>query len=221
MAEQVLPPLVVHQALPEQQASPAEMGTGLISADEYMEHYAHDAHEWVKGVVVKMSPISRPHDRLTGYLFMLFKAYFTLKPIGDVMREPFVMRLDATQSRREPDLQIVLKTNPGQLTDTAIIGPADICIEVVSSESVACDYGEKFAEYEKAGVREYWIVDPVREAARFNCLNEQELYNEGRVDADGYYQSLLLPGLKLYVETLWQEKLPDYFEIGQMVKDML
>ncbi len=86
---------------------------------------------------------------------------------------------------------------------------------------MARDYGEKFAEYEKAGVREYWIIDPVRKAARFSCLNEQGLYVEGRVDADGFCQTLLLPGLKLHVETLWKEKLPDYFEIGQMVKDML
>lgn len=82
-------------------------------------------------------------------------------------------------------------------------------------------YGEKFAEYEKAGVKEYWIFDPIRKAAHFNRLNEQGLYNECLVDGDGNYQTLLLPGLKLHAPTLWEDKLPDYFEIGQMVKDML
>jgi hypothetical protein len=70
-------------------------------------------------------------------------------------------------------------------------------------------------------VKEYWIVDPVCKAARFNRLNEQGLYNECRVDGDGHYQTSLLPGFKLHVSTLWQEKLPDYYEVGQMVKDML
>lgn len=67
MAEQVLPSPNVHQALTEQQASPAETDTTPISANEYMEHYAHDFHEWVKGVIVKMSLVSRPHEWLTGY----------------------------------------------------------------------------------------------------------------------------------------------------------
>lgn len=58
----------------------------------------------------------------------------------------------------------------------AIIGPADICIEVVSEERIARDHGEKFAEYEKAGVREYWIVDPLRDTCRFNRLNEAGVY---------------------------------------------
>jgi Uma2 family endonuclease len=221
MAQEVQPPPTIPPALPEQQATSGETGSGWVSADEYMERYAHDFHEWVKGAVIQMSPVSRQHEGLTGYLYMLFQAYFALKPVGDVMREPFVMRLDATESRREPDLQVILKTNLGQLTDTAMIGPADICIEVVSPESVARDYGEKFAEYEKAGVQEYWIIDPIRKAARFNRLNEQKLYNECLLDSDSNYQTPLLPGLKLHVPTLWQEKLPDYFEVGQMVKDML
>jgi Uma2 family endonuclease len=105
----------------------------------------HDGYEWIKGAVITMVPVSLRYDMIVGYLRKCLEAYFDLRSIGRVVGQPFVMRLDATESRREPDLQIILKTNPGQLTDTAMIGPADICIEVVSPESVACDYGEKFA----------------------------------------------------------------------------
>jgi Uma2 family endonuclease len=168
-----------------------------------------------------MTPVSYQHDQITDYLRDLFKAYFSLKPVGKVVAAPFVMRLDATESRREPDLQVILDTNPGDLTDTAMIGPADLCIEVVSEESVARDHGEKFAEYEKAGVREYWIVDPLREACRFNRLNEAGVYIPVQVGPDSLYETPLLPGFRLDVATLWREKLPDYFEIGQAVQALL
>jgi len=205
---------------PAAPAAPAQAEV-TISAEEYMERYAHDFYEWVKGRLIKMSPVTDIHDLLTGYLYQLFAAYFALNPVGVIRRAPFVMRTDVTESRREPDLQIILKTNPGQLTPTAMIGPADICMEVVSLESVSRDHGEKYEEYEKGGVREYWIFDPIHRETRFNRLNDQKVYLRVEPDADGFYQTPLLPGLRIHTPTLWQDPLPDFFEIGQAVRDML
>ena len=143
---------MVSQPIPTEQESvrvpSGEIVATDVSAEEYMQHYAADFHEWVKGTVVKMSPVSHTHNKLSKYFTHLFDAYFTLQPVGTLMLQPFVMRVDATESRREPDLQIVLHDNPGELSETAMIGPADICIEVVSKESTARDYGDKFDEYE-------------------------------------------------------------------------
>ena len=156
----------------EKTRPPDEVVAIPVTADEYLERYAADHYEWVKGVVVKMSPVSKKHALLVDYLKDFFRAYFTLNPIGAVFSEPFIMRLDAVEVIREPDLQIILNTNPGQLTETGMIGPADICIEVVSPESVARDYGKKFEEYEKAGVGEYWLIDPLRQECRFHRLGD-------------------------------------------------
>lgn len=193
----------------------------FVSAEEYMAVYAHDFYEWEDGRLVKMAPIHYAHEELVTFLRDLLRAYFSLRPIGRVVGEPFVMRLDATKSYREPDLQIILKTNPGQFTGTAMIGPADICIEVVSPESGERDYGKKFLEYEKAGVAEYWILDPVRKVARFNRLDQSGIYADISPDASGNYQTPLLPGLKLHTPTLWQEPLPDIIQIVNMVRAML
>ncbi len=192
-----------------------------VSAEAYMAHYAHDYYEWVKGELFKITPVSLRHDQIVGYLRSLFEAYFTLKTSGIVVSAPFVMQVDATQSRREPDLQIILNDNDGNLTDTAMIGPADICIEVVSPESVARDHGEKFAEYEKGGVKEYWIVDHIHKSCRFNRLNEEGLYTTTQIGLEGTYEPPLLPGLKLNVSTLWRETLPNFLEIGKSVQAML
>jgi Uma2 family endonuclease len=195
--------------------------TARITADEYMERYAHDFYEWVDGELIKMSPITGPHNFLLDYFLLLFRAYFNLNPIGTVHHQPFVMRIDSVKAWREPDMQIVLNTNPGKLTETAMIGPADIAIEVVSDESVERDYGTKLTEYEKGGVPEYWLFDYKRKAAFFRRLNEQGIYELILPDADGYYTTALLPGLKIHVPTLWIEPLPDFYEIADSVRTML
>jgi Uma2 family endonuclease len=211
MAERVTSPSAASASAPPE----------FVSAEEYMARYAHDFYEWVKGELIKMSPVTDVHDLLSGYLYKLLDAYLSMRPIGHIRRAPFVMQVDITSSRREPDIQVILNLNPGQLTRTAMIGPADICIEVVSLESGDSDYGKKFLEFEKAGVQEYWIIDPLRKAARLNRLTPDGIYVDIAPDGNGYYHTPLLPGLKVHVPTLWQDKLPNILQIVAAVQEML
>lgn len=192
-----------------------------IAAEDYLADYAATFHEWVGGVVIKMSPASLLHDALTIYLRQLLNAYFALKPIGIAVNAPTAMRLESTRSFREPDLQVILNSNPVKPTPTLIPGPADICIEVVSPESASRDYGDKLIEYEQAGVQEYWIIDPLRQRCQFNRRDESGVYITIAPDETDHYRTPLLPRLALHVPTLWQEELPGFFAIGQAVQDML
>jgi Uma2 family endonuclease len=197
------------------------IGPVRVTAEEYMEKYAHDFYEWVDGELEPLSPIHARHNALFRYFLNLLQSYFIFRPIGKIEHEPFVLRLDAVNAYREPDLMVILDSNPGELTDTAMIGPADIVIEIVSPGSVERDYGRKFVEYEKSGVKEYWLFDPVREDARFHRLNEQGLYKAISPDENGHYESPLLPGLKIHVPTLWRETLPDMAQTLEAVRAML
>ena len=192
-----------------------------ISEEEYMRLYAGSGHEWVNGVVIKMSPVTLLHFKIVQYLSNLLQIYFVLRPIGQVLGEPYVLKIKPTSPRREPDLMVVLNSNSGQITETALLGPADICIEVVSPGSEDNDFGKKFVEYEKGGVKEYWIVDSLRKESRFYRLDENGIYISQSVDADGNYTTSLLPDLLLHVATLWQSPLPDVLSLGETVKAML
>lgn len=192
-----------------------------VSEDEYMERYAGDFCEWVGGVVIKMPPVSLKHDAITDYLRDLLKAYFTLKPIGRVVGAPFVMRIKELDLRREPDLQVILKANSGKLKDTYMEGAADICIEVISIGTEASDYGEKFKEYEEGGVGEYWIIDPIRQECHFHRLNEKNLYKSQTVDEHEVYTTPKMPLFKLHVPTLWQDELPNFYQVAEAVKAMV
>lgn len=146
------------------------VATGVSEAD-YMTTYAADFHEWVEGAVIKISPVTDEHDELTSYFRRLMDTYFALRPIGRAKSAPYVMKASA-EARREPDLQFIMNSSPGKITPTAMLGPADICIEVVSPGSEEIDYGTKFVEYQNSGVQEYGLFDPLRLEYRFFRLNE-------------------------------------------------
>jgi len=158
------------------------------------------------------------HYFLETYLANFLKAYFTIKPIGIIRKAAFLMRLDE-DLWREPDIQVILGDNQQNLKSTYMDGAADICIEVVSPESDARDHGDKFTEYEKYGVKEYWIIDPVRKQATFHRLSDEKIYQ--RQETSEYYQTPLLPGLHLHVPTLWQSPLSDIIQTVKAVQEML
>ncbi len=192
-----------------------------VSEDDYMRDYAETFHEWVQGVVTKMSPVSLKHDQLTTYFRRLLESYFALRSIGEILRVPFVIRLPSVKSRREPDLQIILKPNTKNIKETYMDGAADICIEVASPGSVAVDYGEKLNEYERGGVREYWIIDPMRESTTFYRLNEKQKYHAIQPNSQHIYTTPLLPNFKFDVAVLWHDELPDIITTVKSVQDML
>lgn len=197
-----------------------------VPEDVFMQEYAEDFCEWIDGTVIKMSPVHERHDILTRYLAMLLETYFAFRALGVIRQQPFVMHYEFEQEDgqkkhrdREPDIMVILNDNLSNLKETYMDGAADMVIEVVSPESVARDYGEKFYEYEQIGVTEYWIIDPMKKECRFYHLNPQHAYELQTVGDD--YESPRLPGLKLNIPTLWQETLPKPPAIVKAVQAML
>ena len=187
------------------------MAGGVVAThvpfEDYWDHYAEYACEWVDGTLIKLSVDAR-HCEVYQYVRLLLDVYFDLNRIGRTLGIPFVMRLSAIDSVREPDIQIILNTSEGRLHNTYMDGPADICIEIVWEESVTRDHNDKLMEYEKAGVPAYWIIDPAQQDVRFFRLNDTGVYDRHHEDADGNYSTPALPGFKLHIPTLWQDELP-------------
>jgi len=131
--------------------------------------------------------------------------------LGMIRLAPFQMKL--ARSGREPDLLFVARENLSRLKETCLDGPADLVVEVVSPESVGRDRGEKFYEYQEAGIPEYWLIDPDRRWAEFYRLGKDGLYRVAFAGREGIFRSEVLPGFWLRVEWLWQEPLPKVLDV--------
>jgi Uma2 family endonuclease len=169
--------------------------------------------EWVEGEVVMVSPASRWHQTVSDFLLRVLGDYVEQRELGTVLSAPFQMKTGSDLPGREPDVLFVARQNLGRLKDTYLDGPADLVIEVVSPESRRRDRGEKLAEYEMGGVREYWIVDSEKQQVDFFVLGADGRYERQRADAHGVYRSTVLPGLWLKVDWLWQDPPPKALDV--------
>ena len=102
---------------------------------------------------------------------------------------------------REPDLVVLLKENE-HLRGNQFWRGADLAIEIVSPDDPRRDLEVKRDEYARAGMREYWIVDPRDQTVRVLFLTKAgEPYTEMGVFRRGdQAASVLLPGLAADVE---------------------
>lgn len=163
--------------------------------------------EWVDGEVVMMSPVSIEHASLFNFLNHLLSAFVENGDLGAVLNEPFQVRLPQQRRRRSPDIFFVAAARRKIIKKHHVEGAPDLIIEIVSPESQARDWREKYLEYEAAGVREYWVIDPLSQRMEVYALSSKRGYarleeREGRIVSKG------LKGLHVRPAWFWKEKPP-------------
>jgi len=158
--------------------------------------------EWVNGKIEWYSSASDVHQDLAGWLNSVLRIYVEANKLGIIRSAPFQMKTGPDLPGREPDIIFLRDENRDKLKKRYLDGPADLVIEIISEESLLRDRGEKFAEYEIGGVKEYWILDPETKRADFFILKEGR-YERRVEDTHGIYHSEIIEGLWLKVAWLW------------------
>lgn len=185
-----------------------------ISYADFLENAGDNEHvEWVDGMVVAMSPVTDWHSDINGFLYSPLRSYAESCKAGRVFCEPFQMKAGPDLPGRAPDILFVANRNLGRVQRLFLDRPADLVVEIISSGSRALDRVEKFFEYERGGVPEFWLIDPQRRQAEFYRRSDDGIYRPVVVGADGMFRSEVLPGLWLKVDWLWQEPLPPLLDV--------
>lgn len=151
------------------------------------------------------------HTRLAIWLTQLMGLFVTHKNLGEVLGSEFEMRMP--DLRRIPDLCFVSTNRQAIVKETHIAGAPDLIIEIVSADSVERDWHDKRVEYERMGVREYWVIDPQYQRVRIYQLSA-----EGYVviaEQAGKIHSQVLQGFWIRPSDLWQEPLPNTLKVLQ------
>jgi Uma2 family endonuclease len=173
-----------------------------VTFEDYMERYADQFTEWVEGMVIKLSPAALIHIKISQFFIELFRLYLKRVPVAQLFSAPFVMQLKTGKQGREPDICLVLNERSSIILDTMLAGPGDVVIEIVSPESVDRDLVEKYDEYEAYGVREYWVINPVRKQTDFYVLGDDQHYHRIEL-ANNVFHSTILPQFRLPTTSLW------------------
>ena len=174
--------------------------------------------EWVDGEVVMVSPASVDHQNVGSLIEKILGIYVEARDLGKVMRAPFLMKLAEIPSGREPDILFIRKERMHLICTNYLDGQADLAVEIVSPESIGRDRGDKFVEYERAGIHEYWLIDPDRQSAEFYHLTGGVRYRLVPLGEGGIYHSQVVPGFWLRTEWLWKNPLPPALDLLRELK---
>ncbi len=198
----------------EPRAASSGTSTPAMTYEEFLNWPGDNHHvEWVNGRMVLMSPVTKPHEIVRGFLYSLIKLFIEVRRLGEVYSEPFQMKTGPSLPGRAPDVFFVANENLARVRRLNVEGPADLVVEIISPGSRATDRGDKFYEYERGGVPEYWLVDSERQQAEFYLRGHDGIYRLAPLGSDGIYRSEVLPGLWVRVEWLWQPLPPPVMDV--------
>jgi Uma2 family endonuclease len=128
--------------------------------------------------VYEMLPEGTLAELIDNQIYMspapLFKHQWTIQSIfielnkivqntgtGSIVLAPFDIKLDPDRNSVQPDIVVILNSNPNQISaEGRYAGVPDLLIEVLSPGNREQDLVTKKDLYEKFGVQEYWVVDP-------------------------------------------------------------
>jgi Uma2 family endonuclease len=169
----------------------------------------------IDGVIFRDGPVSVLEDQLLWFLKCLLRGFASAGPDGKVLgpRFTYVLRRHTCV---EPDIAYISPWRLHILKRDRAIGPPDIAVEVISDETRYVDIELKTPVYARAGVHEYWIVDPTSNQAQFFQLQTSG-FVAMPLSGEFCFRSSVLPGFWLDTRWLLADPLPDEFECLERV----
>lgn len=164
---------------------PSQKNEGNFSYADYLAWPEEERWEIMDGIAYMQASPSPVHQEISVGLVTQFYQYLLDKPCK-VYAAPFCVRLVSGDEKKneeikkvvEPDITIVC--DQSKIDEKGCSGAPDLIVEITSPSTAKIDKLIKFTRYEKAGVREYWIVEPDIKLVSVFTLQEDQRY--GRPD---------------------------------------
>ena len=133
-----------------------------------------ERYEVIHGEVYAMSAPTTLHQEILTEILNQFYNYLKGKPCRvypapfDV--RPFFEEDESDDTVIQPDISVIC--NKEKRGPEGCRGAPDLVVEVLSPSNTAIEMGRKFFVYQKAGVREYWVVNPDHKLVQVHCFSE-------------------------------------------------
>ncbi|MCL2814451.1 MAG: Uma2 family endonuclease [Oscillospiraceae bacterium] len=150
---------------------------------DYLTWKGDVRYEIIDGTAYAMAGPSQAHQRITKKLVRQFDDFLRGKTC-EVFHAPLDVRLNANSFDDvvvQPDIFVVCEQS--KHSGRSVRGAPDLIIEILSPYNARHDTFIKFRQYQKAGVKEYWIADPIRRTVEVYILQNGK-YGVGSVYRD-------------------------------------
>jgi Uma2 family endonuclease len=104
----------------------------------------------------------------------------------------------------QPDILYVKEERAAEIVKDRVEGAPDLVIEILSPSNAYYDLRQKKNIYEKYGVKEYIIVDPIEQSVELYALKDGLYYLHQKAQKDGQLNSIILPGFNVDLKKLFK-----------------
>jgi len=175
---------------------------------DYLEWEGPERYELFNGEAFMMASPSVTHQALQAGLIAMLDNWLQGKSCK-VFGSPLDVRLFPKKDNSDniivqPDLLVVCDQK--KLGKKSIDGPPDLVIEIMSPSNSHSELFRKFHYYLKAGVREYWVINPELKKVSVHVYEDGHYISTSYEDNDRIPVSIL-PGLEISLEDLWARTL--------------
>jgi Uma2 family endonuclease len=155
-------------------------------------------------LIVNPAPVPF-HQLVVGEIWFALKSYFREHGGGKVLQSPIDVILEES-GIVQPDLIVILDRRAEILGPKNVQGAPDLVVEVLSDGTRRYDERDKRQLYERSGVDEYWIVDPVLELVKIHRRSGDAFIRVAEISTEtgGTITSPLLPGFSLDIAAVFQ-----------------
>ena len=144
-------------------------------ADLYCDTTEAERVELIDGQYYRMPMVNTLHQQFMSEISSQICSYIHDRGLPDqIYYGRFGVFFD-DYNMVEPDISVI--QDKAKLSDRGCEGAPDWIIEIVMSGDLLHDYVTKLEKYSAEGVREYWIVDGMKQKVTVYCF-EQDVYAE-------------------------------------------
>ncbi len=141
------------------------------------------------------------HQEVSSKLYLLIGNFVLSNNLGKACYSPLDVRL-LPGTIRQPDILFMSNEHKDRITER-YWGVPDLVMEILSESTKKTDRTDKFSEYEKAGVPEYWIVDPSEGVIEVYVLDLKSYRIMGKWGAGEVAHSKVLAGFQAAVDDVF------------------
>lgn len=157
--------------------------------------------EFINGEIIIQSPVKRQLWKVSDLLSRLLSVYTSVKKTGSIVVEKVMISL--SRNDYEPNICFFSSEKTAMFKEDQVLFPApDFVVEILSKKTSVIDRNIKKAGYAAHGIREYWIVDPVKqEIEQYLLLSEAdtEYFNPYRLRIGEDIESRVIEGFNIPV----------------------
>jgi len=156
-------------------------------------------YEIIDGVLYMVPAPNDFHQEIVALIISYLIPYVKHAGRGRVLGAPIDVVLEPG-TVVQPDVLVLLEEKGTKRKPAQTTRPPDLAIEVASPGTTRYDRQKKYNAYARAGVKEYWIVDPTKHAVEVFLLEEKEYRSAGIFRGTQIIPSLIVPDFSIPVE---------------------